>query len=102
MYGHGLYKTTLEKVKPGLTLEQGSNFIAGVSQSREAVGARVIGAQALQLGRTFGSQYHNYLLHDLRPSNLIFLNLDLPKCRTGSIICPGWFWKVNVVMNTRS
>lgn len=89
-------------MKPGLTLEQWSNFIAGVSQTREAEWARVVGAQALKSGRTFGSRHHNYLLHDPRPSNLIFLNLDLLNCKTGSIISPGLFWKVNVVMNTRS
>lgn len=86
LYGHELYKTTLEKVKPGLTLEQWSNFIAGVSQTRE-----VVGAQALKSGRTFGFRHHNHLLHYLRPSTLIFLNLALLNCKTGSRIFPGLF-----------
>lgn len=95
------YTGYCEKAKPGLSLEQWSNFIAGVSQTREAVG-RSGWSTGLKSGRASESRHHNSLLHDLRPSNLIFLNLNLLNCKTGSIISPGLFWKLNVIMNTRS
>lgn len=56
-----------------------------MSQTREAIWQSSWSA-CFKVGETFGSRHHNFLLYDLRQSNIILLSLNLLSYKTISCI----------------